>query len=287
MYTIETLIKINALFHEEHRVQQSDVDTANKYIGIIEKSRTNDAVQVGDIIEFTTRHGNYYRNAHVEKFEPETQEWNICEQGTPFIMSLKNENIIRCLTSGGAWDNVPDKLKLLGSRKKFFMVSGHNGACGHGAIYFEAAVNVWEYKEPEPLYGGYTTKEYDKYYISYCVDSRGYPKDGIYRYTGNGMAFQTTADYEAWRDTFRGVEFDGNCENQKVIFTYKRIKRLITEQEYKSLALPVDTRICNGTIKVKVRYDDDKRTVTEYRYTNSGNEFRELKPYILARHSLI
>ena len=163
------------------------------------------------------------------------------------------------------------------------MVWGHNGACRHGGIYFDATVNVWEHKELEPLYGEYTTEKYDRHYISYYVDSRGYPKDGIYRYIGNGIAFQTTADYEAWRDTYRGVEFAGKWENQKVIFNYKSIEKLITKQEYNSLDLPVDTRMCNGTIKVKVKYDDEKHTVTEYRYTNNGNEFKDILPYMMAR----
>ena len=145
MYAIETLIKLNAPFHEAHRIRQSDVDTANKYIEIIEKSRTDDAIQVGDIVEFTTKYGDYYRNAHVEKFEPETDEWRICERGTPYISSSSKENNIRCRTSGGAWSNIPNNLKLIGKRKKRFMVWGYNGACGHGAIYFEAAVNVWEH----------------------------------------------------------------------------------------------------------------------------------------------
>ena len=138
-------------------------------------------------------------------------------------------------------------------------------------------------KEPEPLHGDYSTKDYDKYYISYCVDSSGRPKDGEYRYIGNDIAFRTTADYEAWRNTLRGVEFAGNWENQKVIFIYKRIEKLITEQEYNSLDLPVDTRTCNGTIQVKVKYDDDIHTITEYRYTNSGGEFKNIQPYELAR----
>jgi len=66
MYTSESLIKINAAFQETHRIQQTDVDIANDIIKIIEKSRTDDKIQVGDIVEFTTSHGDYYKNAHIE-----------------------------------------------------------------------------------------------------------------------------------------------------------------------------------------------------------------------------
>jgi len=218
------------------------------------------------------------------KIYTEINQANICENpSVPFAFLSKTKDNIKCNTSGGAWCNIPINLKLIGKRKKIFKDWGHRGVCAHGAIKFEALVNVWEYKQPEPLYGDFSTKEYDKHYISYCVDSLGYPKDGIYRYLGNSIAFTRKEDYEAWRDTYRGVEFNGNWPNQTVVFIYKRIENLISEQKFESLDLPVDTRIQNGIIKVKVRYDDVNHTITEYRYTNEGNSLRGVKPYELAR----
>ena len=253
MYTIESLTEINASFHMEYKINQSDVDIANKYVEIIEKSRTDDAIQAGDIIELTTKHGDYYRNAHVENLDSETNEWSVCEKpSVPFVYISEITNKIKCNTSGGPWSSVPNNLKLLGTRKKMFTDWGHCRSCANGAIEFEATVNVWEYKQPDPLYGDYTTKQYDKHYISYCVDSLGNPKNGsMYRYLGNNIAFIAKEDYEAWRDTFRGVEFTGNWPNQTVVFTYKRIEKLISEQAFESLDLPVDTRRQNGMIKVK------------------------------------
>ena len=229
MYTIESMIKINPIYHANHRIQQADANIANKYVEIVEKSRTDDKIQVGDIIELTTSYGDYFKNAHVENFNSEKNEWNICERAAiPFISSPIKENNIRCLTSGGPWSNVPNNLKLISKRKKEFMVFGFSGACANGAIYFEALVNAWEYKQPNPLYGEYTTKNYDRYYISYIVESFGDYKTGEYVCFTNSFTFPTTANYEAWRDTFRGVEFEGGSPNQKVVFVYKRIEKLIT-----------------------------------------------------------
>ena len=285
MYTIESLININPVYQENHRFKQTDVDMANKYIEIIENNRTDDKIQVGDIIEFTTRTGDYYRNAHVEKLYPEISEVNICEYpSAPFIFLTETKDNIKCTTSGGAWSNIPNNLKLMGKRKKIFADFGNCGACAHGAVYFEAAVNVWEYKQPDPLYGDFSTKEYDKHYISYCVDSLGNPKNGsIYRYFGQDIAFTTKEDYEAWRDTFKGVEFNGNWPNQTGVFTYKRIEILTTKEKFDFLDLECDTRTQNGTIMVKFQYDDASHTITEYRYTNDGNSLRGVKPYELAR----
>ena len=232
MYTIETLTKINSVYHANHRVQPSDVEKANMYVKIIERSRTDNNIQAGDIVEFIDKHGNYYRNGHIESFGYNCDnEWHICEQPQiPFVNLTDNDNNITCSTSGGAWTNIPSKLTLIGKRKKLFKVWGHCGACANGGLAIEAIVNVWEYKEPHAMYGDYTTKDYDKHYISYCVDEYGRPKDGSqYRYFGNAIAFVTKKDYEVWRDTFRGVEFAGNWPNQTVVFTYKRIEKLISQ----------------------------------------------------------
>jgi hypothetical protein len=182
MYTIETLKAINGSYDYEHRIIQSDVDKANMYVDIIQKSRTAHQIQVGDIVELTTKHGSYYKNAHIEKYDVEDDEWSVCEQPTtPFISDYKNN--IRCSTSGGAWCSVPNNLKIIGKRLKVFKDWGQCGACANGAVSFETEVNVWEYKQDEPLYGEYTTKDWRRHYISYSVDEYGNPKDGsLYRY---------------------------------------------------------------------------------------------------------
>ena len=163
---------------------------------------------------------------------------------------------------------------------------GHCGSCGNGAVTFEAEVNVWEYIHPEPFHGEYTTKFYDKNFISYCADESKKQKSiHPYCYFGNGFAFASTEDYTAWRDTFRGVEFREDGANLWVVFCYKRIEKLISKEAYDALDFPVDTRMCNGTIEVKVVYDDEARTITEYRWTNCGDELarKRVKPYLLAR----
>ena len=286
MYDINSLVAVNGSYHMQHKVTQSDVDMVNTYIKIIEASRTDHSIQAGDIVEFTCRHGSYYRNGHFERRSMSKENhWNICEQPhIPFINLTTAKNNIICSTSGGAWRDIPSTLKLLGKRNKLFKDWGHCRPCANGAVAFEAEVNVWEFYEPDPLYGEYSTKYYDKHFIHYCADEQGRPLNGsTYIYFGNCFAFTSKADYEAWRDTFKGVEFAGNGPNQTVVFTYKRIEKLIPKAEYDSLGLPTDTRICNGTIKVRVKYDDSAHTITEYRYTNDGSERRGEKPYSLIR----
>jgi hypothetical protein len=236
-------------------------------------------------VEYTDEYGTFFENGHFEFGYIYDDKWNICGQpNIPFIFLTDNKNNIVCSASGGSWADIPAKLKLIGKRKKEFKAWEHFETCSSKGVIFEATVNVWEYKEPNQFHGEYTTKDYDRHYISYCADEQGNPKDASgYRYFGDGIAFFTKADYEAWRDTFRGVEFLGYSPDQTVVFLYKRIEKLVSETKFDNLDLPVDTRMCNGIIQVKVDYDDKNRTVTEYRYTNSGSKHKEAKPYGLIR----
>lgn len=285
MYTIESLKTINTGYDRDHRLTQEDVDKANKYVNIIHRSRTDKQIQVGDIIDFTTKHGDYYRNAHVEKYEFENNTWSVCEQPyIPFI-NINDNNDISFSTSGGAWSCVPNNLKLIGKRNKYFKDWGHRGACANGSINFQAEVNVWEYKEDNPLYGEYTTKEWEKHYISYCVDENDNPKNGSqYRYFGNGIAFTTKSDYQAWLDTFRAVEFKGNWPNQTVVFCYKENSHLISKEEWNILDMQMDSRLCNGVNLCKVKYDDENHCIDVYRFSNSSSfDWQRFKEYELAR----
>ena len=246
----------------------------NILVNAIESNLKNDEIQPGDIVELTTKHGNYYENAHFENFDHENGLWRVCEQPMiPFVFLSDNKRAGQFSTGGGAWCTIPNNLKRIGKRVKIFKVFGHNGPCAGGAITFEAVVNVWEYKEPDPLYGDYSTKLYDRQYFTVADDSSKKPRgDNVYRYQGNFIGFHNKQDYVAWRDTYRGVEFPGNWPNQIVVFFYKTISVLVSKEEHDALDLQVDTRYCNGVIEVKVLYDDAARTVTEYRWTNCGAE---------------
>lgn len=270
MYTIESLKEINQLYDYSHGITLSDVDMANNYVEVIQLSRTDDRPQVGDIVEFTTRHGDYYRSAHIEAFDRYHEGlWDICEQPyTPFIWLTDDKNNIKCNTSGGAWSSMPNDVKLIGKRLKTFCDWGSCGACANGAVHFQAEVNVWEYKEHNPLYGDYTTKDWCRSYISYRADEFGKPKDGSnYTYLGDGLAFATREDYNVWAATYRANIFKGNNENQEVLFHYREKLHVVSKEEYLALILPVDTRMNNmHTVIVKFEYDDDNHIVNTYSY---------------------
>lgn len=283
MYTIETLKEINARFGCDHVLHNSDVEMANKYVGIIESSRSADTPKVGDRVRYTNEYGEYYGRAHIEKVED--GEVYICESPyVPFIW--KKDDGIGCSTSGGAWCYLPlGEFKYLGKELKTFCDWGSCGACANGAVEFQAEVSVWEYTNPNNRYAPYTTKDYSREFIRYVVDQFGNPINGSsYRYFGDGIAFEDEKEYKAWLRTYRGIELPGGWENQTVVFKYREREYYISKDEWDALDYPIDTRACNGIIFVKVRYDDENHCIHTYRYTNDGSDnWRTHKRYMLAR----
>ena len=165
MYTIESLAKLNPLYHSEHRIDQDDADRANKLIGLITKARTDGKMCAGDIVEITTRYGDYYRNGHIGLYDAETDKWSAYQQPhTPFVFVSDNGNL-SFSAGGGGGTGVPNNLVYLGKRKKLFKVMKHCIPHAHASFMFEAEVNVWEFKEADPYHGTYTTKDWRRYYI--------------------------------------------------------------------------------------------------------------------------
>ena len=286
MYTKESLTKINGGYNCDHCVNESDVTKANTYVDLIESSRTKDTPRSGDILQLTTKHGDYYKFAHIEKVDNDGL-LNVCEQAyTPFIGVNDNKDGIYCSTSGGAWCAVPLKdVKYIGKEKKTFCDWGSCGACGNGAIDFEAEVSVWEYIEPNSLYDNYSTKDYQKQNIFYVEEL----KDGSsYHYKGDSIAFENKIDYLSWLNTYKGVEFKGHWDNQTIVFCYKKSSHYIDKNEWDALDLPKDIRTCNGRIRIKFEYDDKNHIVHEYRYTNDGSklDWSTNLPYEVQRKKL-
>lgn len=286
MYTKESLKKINAEYICSHyAITDYDVDMANTWVRRLEASRNPAQPMPGDIVQYITRWGDYYKHAHIERIEADGQLY-ICEQPyVPFVFDYDGKFYFS--TSGGSWRSIPSDLEYVGTEKKYFCDWGTCGPCAHGAVDFEAEVNVWQYAEPDPFFGGFTTETWCRDHISFREETTG---GGCrpYHYFGNGRAFETEADYLAWLNTYKGVEFRGFWENQTVVFFYRKAEHYISCDEWNALELPTDTRMMNGGYQfIKYRYDDEAHIIHEYRYTNSGDlDWRTHRSYEVAHRNL-
>lgn len=272
MYTLESLNKMNWRYSAHHSLNQSDVDKANRHVAIIESGRRDDRPMPGDMLKLTDKHGRYYPYAHIERdsiFEDDCLD--VCEQPyVPFVGVCDDGVSLHMSTSGGAWPQIPKDLKLIGKSEKEFCVWGSSGACANGSVSFMANVNVWEYVEPDALYGQYTTKDYDQLYVS-RIDE---PNDTGYMIFASSAglsrsAFRNDLDYEVWKRTYKAVEFAGHWPNQKVVFAYRHRAKPVTKAEWLALDLPIDTRMWNGSmVKCKFAYDDATHELIDYSYAD-------------------
>lgn len=265
-YTLETLKEINNRFCSSHYLRDSDVIKANKYVELIESSRSETEPRIGDIVQYTNEYGDYYMAAHIDKVYD--KEVYICEQPyVPFINANANNDGIYCSTSGGAWCSLPkDKLVYVGKKEKRFCDWGNCGACADGAIEFKAEVSVWGYTSSENKFvskidgKSYTTKDFKRMKIHYCPDRKNSP----YIYFGDGHAWKRDLDMQAWLRTFRAEVFDwGN--NSMFVWYWKEEKHSVSPKEFESLDLPEDTLMNNARVlRCKRRYDEETHTVHTY-----------------------
>lgn len=262
-YTRETLTNINQRYCSSHCLTDSDVKMANDYVHLIESTRSKEIPKVGDRIRYTTKHGDYYERGHIEKVDD--KEVYICEQPyIPFIWS--KEDGIGCITSGGAWAYIPvEKLKYVGEEEKTFCDWGCCGARADGAVDFKAKVSVWEYAEEQKY--PYTTKTHERMFVSYDPKHLHDSRYILYGRDSNGMnsnAWSNVLDFQAWLETVKGEVFEGNWDNQIIVWYWKQKKVHVSPKEYERIDGVEDTMLCNGCRRCKRVYDEENHTVTTY-----------------------
>ena len=104
-YSIETLRELNASYDREHWLTQDDVDMANNYVQLIERTRSEITPQVGDKVVYVTEHGDYYGHALIDHMHRDEERLSVCERPyVPFVW--KEDGSIRLSVSGGAFHRV-------------------------------------------------------------------------------------------------------------------------------------------------------------------------------------
>jgi hypothetical protein len=214
-YTLETLIEVNTGYHHQHRVTASDVEKANRVKQAIEASRSDTTPKAGDIVQLTTKHGDYYAKVHIEGTN-EDGKLSVCERPyVPFV--IVDGQTVNTSTSGGAWCAIPAKLERVGVAQKAFHDWGHVGACANGAITIMAQVNVWRYTDGNPEF---TTETHDRFYAYFHDEPVGCGYLVTVLLDGCAhTAFHTQAEYLRWVEESKGVECDGYWPNSKIVWT--------------------------------------------------------------------
>lgn len=262
-YTIETLQYLNDSHDYGYPVSQSDVDKVNRLIALIHQQREGQGTtpEAGDIIAYTTRNGDYYPHAHIERMEIDDQEAAIClSPHTPFCFG--NKGIAGYDTGGGPWTQLnPETVEPDGIRFKLFKTWGHCGRGRNGAVYFKTAVRAWKYAEPEPLFGKYTTRDWGRYFISRLPDAE---RKGEFTYKGEGFAVYSEEELGGLVEILHGELFDGIYSNSLVLWGYRMEWQFITEPEWNKVKAGLHLSFL-GNSPVKIQTCHDTHTVIIYK----------------------
>ena len=258
-YTLETLLPLNGSYDREHILRQSDVDMVNRLVEVIEDSRSDSTPKIGDRMRHTTKHGDFYGHALLAQVRGD--KISVCLQ--PYIPFVGiGEPDIWIDVSGGPFTSiVPGDMKFTGWEEGHFKAWGHCGPCANGTVSFTAKVPQWEYNEPKPLYGDFTTETWRKLYIR-----KDTGPDSRYLYKGDYIAFRDDAEFDRFKEDYEATVFPGNWKTQFVVWCFQDKTELLSEDEWNRLDLPVRERMYNGRLtKIKVGKDMEHHVTTNYR----------------------
>lgn len=154
-YDLKSLVRLNEREGCAYSIEERDVEKVNRLISRMRKDREENPIPVaGDTVTYTTRGGDYYPQAHIERSDD--RETQLCLlPRMPFCHEKEGRTCYN--TEGGPWVTTDPGLLLPdGIRGKQFRTWGHTGRHENGAVLFHTFVRAWKYTEPAPLYGKYT-----------------------------------------------------------------------------------------------------------------------------------
>lgn len=251
-YTLETLLPLNVSYDYDHYLTQSDVDMANTLVELIERTRTEEQPHAGDLMIHLSKHGDYSARALIEK-ECDGALSVCIHPYIPFV--YRKGNGIGYDVSGGPFCKVEiSDTKFKGWDTAYFKEWGHSGPRANGCVNFAARVALWEYREPDPLYGDFTTKDWQRIYVRKDTD-----RDAGYLYQGIGMCCKDGEEFGQFLRDHEGTVFPGNWENQVVVWCFKHSVKESPREQWDAIDVPVSERVIHGRLQpVKICKDMEK-----------------------------
>lgn len=110
----------------------------------------------------------------------------------------------------------------------------------------------WSYREPDPLYGDFTTEAWRRLYVYRIERPCG---NDLYR--TNGREIGDEAAFQTFLHDYKATVFPGRSPRQLVVWCYRPAERPLSQEQWDALdALIADCRIYNVPQPVKILYDD-------------------------------
>lgn len=258
-YTLETLLPLNVSYDYDHTLTQEDVDMVNSLVEAIEKTRSEHTPKNGDRIVYVENDGSYHPQALIEK-ELDDGLYVCLDPCIPFVWA--NENGISLNVSGGPFYHADsDKLRFTGWIEASFKKWGHCGPTANGTVTFMAKVPLWSYSEPEPLYGSFTTKDWQRFSLRKHEGS-----ENRNLYVSSRISFSDEDEFQEYVNDHNGTIFTCSDPTFIVLWCFRRQFEFLTTDEWNRLeAESVERKLSYKPEKVKIVKDMERHITTFYR----------------------
>ena len=154
-YDLDSLELANGDFG--YLITEKEVRKVNRMLELMENVRSRQMCPTeGDCVEFVSRSGDYFGKAHIERITGKYADICLIPE-TVFCFDDMGKAAYD--TAGSPWTQVNIRnMKPAGSEIRIFRTWGFGKRSNTGSLRFDAPVRKWEYREPNPLYDGYTTR---------------------------------------------------------------------------------------------------------------------------------
>lgn len=156
-YDLDSLELANGDFG--YPITEKEVRKVNRMLELMENVRNRQMCPTeGDCVEFVSRSGDYFGKAHIERITGKYADICLIPE-TVFCFDDMGKAAYD--TTGSPWTQVNIRnMKPAGTEIRIFRTWGFGKRSNTGSLRFDAPVRKWEYREPNPLYDGYTTRNW-------------------------------------------------------------------------------------------------------------------------------
>lgn len=258
-YNISDLEDINRNY--AYPITPREVRKVNRLISLIRKAREQDGPAEGDSVEFISRTGDYFGEAHIEKIIGKHS--HIC-LAPEMLFCFMDRKKAAFETEGSPWTQISTSLLApAGTAIKRFHTWGYGRRHHKGYLQFRTSVHKWKFREADPLYDGYTTRNWQKYHI---MKHRDPERRNEYTYRSDGFTVYSRNELERLTEILHGKLYKGIFPNSLVLWGYRMELKDISRKEWNGIKgqgqLLMDF-LDYGPVRILT--DDKSHTVTIYR----------------------
>ena len=224
-YDLDSLELANGDFG--YPITEKEVRKVNRMLELMENVRSRHMCPTeGDCVEFVSRSGDYFGKAHIERITGKYADICLIPE-TVFCFDDMGKAAYD--TTGSPWTQVNIRnMKPAGTKIRIFRTWGFGKRSSTGSLRFDAPVRKWEYREPNPLYDGYTTRNWFRYHI---MKHRDRERTGEYTFRSDSFTLYSRSELDELAAILKGRLYKGILPDSLVLWGYRMdIKEISREQ---------------------------------------------------------